>query len=48
MPYGEPWHVSEDDYPAAGEPEEKLRFMLNYAVLAPLRAKHPTPALQRE
>jgi nitroreductase len=35
MPYEDPWHVPEDDYPAAGEPEEKLRFMLNYAVLAP-------------
>jgi hypothetical protein len=35
MPYDEPWHVSEEDYPAAGRPEEKLRFMLNYAVLAP-------------
>jgi len=35
MPNDEPWHVSEDHYPAAGEPEEKLRFMLNYAVLAP-------------
>src|SRR5215213_12037174 len=35
MPYDEPWHVSEEDYPAAGESEEKLRFMLNYAVLAP-------------
>jgi nitroreductase len=35
MAYDEPWYISEDDYPTAGEPEEKLRFMLNYAVLAP-------------
>jgi hypothetical protein len=42
MPYDEPWHVSEDDYPAEGESEEKLRFMLNYAVLAP-RGTTPNP-----
>jgi hypothetical protein len=35
MAYDEPWYISEDVYPTAGEPEEKLRFMLNYAVLAP-------------
>ncbi len=27
--------VSEEEFPAAGEPEQKLRFLLNYAVLAP-------------
>jgi hypothetical protein len=35
MAYDEPWYISEDDYPTAGVPEEKLRFILNYAVLAP-------------
>jgi nitroreductase len=35
MAYDDPWYISEDCYPTAGEPEEKLRFMLNYAVLAP-------------
>ncbi len=35
MPFDTSWHVSEEDYPAAGTSEEKLRFMLNYAVLAP-------------
>jgi nitroreductase len=32
---GDPWTVSEDGYPAAGESQEKLHYMLNYAVLAP-------------
>jgi nitroreductase len=31
----DPWKVSEQGFPRSGEPEEKLRFMLNYAVLAP-------------
>jgi len=31
----DPWSVSEEHYPSRGEPEEKLHFMLNYAVLAP-------------
>jgi nitroreductase len=31
----DPWSVSEEYYPSRGEPEVKLRFMLNYAVLAP-------------
>src|SRR3712207_3050567 len=31
----DPWSVSEKHCPSRGEPEEKLRFMLNYAVLAP-------------
>jgi hypothetical protein len=35
MIYDDPWYISEGNYPTAGEPEEKLRFMLNYAVLAP-------------
>lgn len=29
------WDVSEDEYPQLGTPEDKLRFMLRYAVLAP-------------
>lgn len=35
MPLEDPWKVSEDDFPGSGEAEEKLRFLLNYAVLAP-------------
>jgi nitroreductase len=31
----DPWKVSEQDFPQSGRAEEKLRFMLNYAVLAP-------------
>ena len=31
----DPWKVSEEDFPRSGESEEKLRFMLNYAVLVP-------------
>lgn len=30
-----PWSVSEADYPANAGPVDKLRFLLNYAVLAP-------------
>jgi len=29
------WNVSEEEFPLQGGPEEKLRFVLNYAVLAP-------------
>ncbi len=32
-----PWDVSESDFPAMGTPAEQLRFLLNYAVLAPSR-----------
>ena len=35
MRLGNPWNVSEEGFPLQGEPEEKLRFLLNYAVLAP-------------
>jgi nitroreductase len=31
----DPWKVSDDIFPRSGEAEEKLRFLLNYAVLAP-------------
>jgi hypothetical protein len=31
----EPWAVSESDYPAPGGTEEKIRFLLRYAILAP-------------
>lgn len=31
----DPWKVSEDDFPESAGTEEKLRFLLNYAVLAP-------------
>jgi nitroreductase len=31
----DPWKVSQKDFPRSGEAEEMLRFMLNYAVLAP-------------
>lgn len=30
-----PWTVSEANFPVAGSPDEQLRFLLNYAVLAP-------------
>jgi hypothetical protein len=30
-----PWDVRETDFPIAGTSAEKLRFLLNYAVLAP-------------
>src|SRR5215212_1263380 len=29
------WNISEEGFPAQGGSEEKLRFVLNYAVLAP-------------
>ena len=29
------WQISEADFPSAGSPAEKLRFLLSYAVLAP-------------
>src|ERR1700758_4962846 len=32
-----PWEVSESDFPASSTPAPKLRFLLNYAVLAPSR-----------
>ena len=32
-----PWEVLETDFPAQGSSEEQLRFLLNYAVLAPSR-----------
>lgn len=35
-----PWNVSERDFPATGTLEEQLRFLLNYAILAP--SKHNT------
>lgn len=31
----DPWRVQEADYPAGDMPEDQLRFLLNYAVLAP-------------
>jgi hypothetical protein len=31
----DPWKVSEADFPRSRDAEEKLRFLLNYAVLAP-------------
>lgn len=36
----EPWEVSERDFPAAGPIDAQLRFLLNYAILAP--SKHNT------
>ena len=35
MAYDTTLKVSEEEFPAAGEPEQKLCFLLNYAVLAP-------------
>src|ERR1700757_4876229 len=32
-----PWEVSESDFPASSTPAKQLRFLLNYAVLAPSR-----------
>ena len=29
------WNISENDFPAEGSTSEKLKFMLNYAILAP-------------
>jgi hypothetical protein len=31
----EPWAVRESDYPAAADTEQKIRFLLRYAILAP-------------
>jgi len=31
----EPWQISEDDFPAGGTRGEQLRFLLQYAILAP-------------
>ncbi len=31
----DPWQVAEHDFPRAAPPEQQLRFLLNYAVLAP-------------
>jgi len=31
----DPWKVSEKDFPESRQAQEKLRFPLNYAVLAP-------------
>ena len=36
----DPWKVSERDFPATGPIEAQLRFLLNYAILAP--SKHNT------
>jgi hypothetical protein len=41
----DPWKVSDDIFPRSGEAEEKLRFLLNYAVLAPLGTQHPALAV---
>lgn len=30
-----PWEVKEDDFPANGENEEQIKFLLRYAILAP-------------
>jgi len=34
MPLDDSWNISEEGFPIQGGPEEKLRFLLNYAVLA--------------
>lgn len=39
-PHSHPWHISERDFPANGSLKEQLRFLLNYAILAP--SKHNT------
>jgi nitroreductase len=31
----DPWKTSEEDFPRSGQAEERLHFLLNYAVLAP-------------
>lgn len=31
----DPWRIREEDFPADAMPEDQLRFLLNYAVLAP-------------
>jgi nitroreductase len=35
QPKTTPWEIREADFPTAAEPEEKLKFLLRYAVLAP-------------
>ena len=35
MHLGNSWNISEEAFPIQGRPKEKLRFLLNYAVLAP-------------
>jgi hypothetical protein len=30
-----PWNISEAEYPAKANPADRLRFLLNYAVLTP-------------
>ncbi|MFI5013368.1 MAG: Acg family FMN-binding oxidoreductase [Hyphomicrobiales bacterium] len=35
MPRADPWAVRATDFPAEGSSNDKLRFLLNYAVLAP-------------
>ena len=30
-----PWEVNEEELPAKGESEDKLKFLLRYAILAP-------------
>jgi nitroreductase len=34
-PKSTPWEIKERDFPATGEPEDKLKFLLRYAILAP-------------
>jgi hypothetical protein len=29
------WNLKEEDYPVDGKPEERLKFLLRYAILAP-------------
>ena len=31
----DPWNISESGFPSKGDPSDKLRFLLNYAILAP-------------
>ncbi len=31
----DPWQIEESDFPANGTTTEKLKFLLNYAILAP-------------
>ncbi len=42
----DPWKVSEGEFPKSGDAEEKLHFLLNYAVLAPLGAQYAAMAFQ--
>ena len=32
---GDAWKIKEENFPEMGEIEEKMRFLLNYAILAP-------------